>query len=166
MLCDSPGRTSFAAWLQVNGREGEATQIDLPLSTWQRLRDTALIAKARLLHQLLTAALATDAAALGDYGLSPAEAAQLQKETQDFETIVADPAAAISRRRALTLALRPKFREVAALLEKMDRLVLRFRRSAPGQAFAEAWSTSRTIRDLGQAAAPVQNPEPPTQPAA
>ena len=30
----------------------------------------------------------------------------------------------------------------------MDRLVLRFRRTEPGAAFAAAWTTSRIIRDL------------------
>ena len=139
---------NLAAWLEENGRDGEAAQIDLSLTAWQRLRDTALIAKARLLHQLLTAAIASDAAALAEYDLTTAEAGILKKETEDFEKIVADPAAAISRRRALTLTLRPKFAEVSDLLGKMDRLVLRFRRSAPGTAFAEAWDAARIIRDL------------------
>jgi hypothetical protein len=39
----------------------------------------------------------------------------------------------------------------------MDRLVLRFRRTEPGAAFAGAWDTSRIIRDLGAAA---DEPEP------
>jgi hypothetical protein len=38
------------------------------------------------------------------------------------------------------------------LLKKMDRLVLRFRRTEPGAAFAGAWSASRIIRDLGGSA--------------
>jgi dTDP-4-dehydrorhamnose reductase len=45
-------------------------------------------------------------------------------------------------------------REVAALLTKMDRLVLRFRKSEAGTRFADTWQATRTIRDLGQAAAP------------
>jgi hypothetical protein len=56
---------------------------------------------------------------------------------------------------------RPKFREVAELLTKMDRLVIRFRKSAPGAAFADAWTASRIIRDLGSSGSG-EEPEPPT----
>ena len=63
-------------------------------------------------------------------------------------------------RRALTLALRPKFQEVGVLLKKMDRLVLRFRRTEPGTAFAAAWQASRIIRDLGGSAPAEPEPAP------
>ena len=149
---------ALADWYEENGREGDSAQIDLSLSAWERLRDTELIAKARLLHQKLTAALAENPTALTEHGLTEADATLLAKELGDFEKITADPSAAISRRRALTLALRPRFQEVGALLKKMDRLVLRFRRSEPGTAFAAAWATSRIIRDLGESA-PAE-PEP------
>ena len=158
-LAHQIGQT-LADWYEENGREGDAAQIDLSLTAWQRLRDTDLIGKAKLLHKKLTAALAENPAGLAAHDLTPADATLLAKETADFEEIVADPAAAISRRRALTLALRPKFREVAELLTKMDRLVTRFRRTAPGTAFADAWTTSRIIRDLGSSA-PGEEPEPP-----
>jgi hypothetical protein len=151
---------ALAGWFEDQGRVADAAQIDLSRSTWQGLRDADLIAKARLLHGKLSAALAEDAAALLDYGLSPADATLLAKETADFEAIVANPAAAISGRKALTSSLRPKFREVTALLAKMDRLVLRFRKSEPGTRFADAWQATRIVRDLGEAAAP--QPAPPT----
>lgn len=151
---------ALAAWFEDHGREAEATPIDLSLSTWQGLRDVELIAKAKLLHGKLTAALATDATALADYGLEPADATLLAKETSDFEEIVADPAAAISGRKALTQALRPKFREVSELLAKMDRLVLRFRKTEAGRHFAAAWKNARIVRDLG-----ISKPAEPTPPA-
>jgi hypothetical protein len=156
-LAHEIGQT-LADWYEENGREGDSAQINLSLTAWQRLRDTELIAKARLLHQKLTAALAENPTELADYDLSPADAILLAKETADFEKITADPAAAISRRRALTVTLRPKFAEVGQLLKKMDRLVFRFRRTEPGAAFAGAWETSRIIRDLG-GSAPAE-PEP------
>ena len=65
---------------------------------------------------------------------------------------------AISRCRSLTTALHPKFREVAELLAKMDRLVLRFRRDEPGTRFAAAWDAARIIRDLGGAASATPTP--------
>lgn len=38
------------------------------------------------------------------------------------------------------------------LLGKMDRLVLRFRKTEGGARFAAAWKAARTIRDLGGSA--------------
>ncbi len=147
-------------WYEENGREGDAAQIDLSLTKWQRLRDTELIAKSKLLHGKLTSALATDATALGEYDLTDADATQLAKETADFEKVTADPSAAISRRKALTVALRPKFREAAVLLRKMDRLVPRLRRNPGGEDFAAAWKASRTIRDLGGNGGGTETPPP------
>jgi hypothetical protein len=143
-------------WYEENGRDGDAAHIDLSLSSWQDLRDSELIAKSRVLQQKLTDALASDAAALADYGLAADDATQLDKELGDFEKITADPSLAISKRRSLTVTLRPKFREVSQLLKKMDRLVPRFRKTEPGTAFANAWSAARIIRDLGGSA-----PQPP-----
>jgi hypothetical protein len=160
-LAHEIGQT-LADWYEENGREGDSAQINLSLTAWQRLRDTELIAKARLLHQKLTAALAENPTELADYDLTPADATLLAKETADFEKITADPAAAISRRRALTVTLRPKFAEVGQLLKKMDRLVLRFRRTEPGAAFAGAWTASRLIRDLGASAPAAAEPVIPT----
>jgi hypothetical protein len=148
-------------WYEENGRDGEAAHIDLSLSSWQDMRDPALIAKARVLHLKLTEALATDAAALAAYGLAADDATQLAKELADFEKITADPSLAISKRRSLTVALRPRFREVSQLLKKMDRLVPRFRKTEAGTAFANAWDATRIIRDLG-GSAPGENPEPQT----
>ena len=150
-LAHELGQT-LADWYEENGREGDSAQIDLSLSAWQRLRDTELIPKVRLLHTKLTAALTENPAELAEHALTPADATLLAEELAEFENITADPAAAISRRRALTLALRPKFAEIGRLLKKMDRLVLRFRRTEPGTAFAAAWQASRIIRDLGTAA--------------
>ncbi len=49
---------ALAGWFQDHGREADAAPIDLALSTWQRLPDTDLLAKAQLLHTKLTGALA------------------------------------------------------------------------------------------------------------
>ena len=149
---------ALAGWFESVNRQADAARIDLSLSAWQRMRDTELIAKARLLHQDLNSALATNAAELADYGLELNDAIALAKETADLETIIASPAAAISGRKALTSTLRPKFREVGELLGRMDRLVLRFRKTADGKRFADTWQATRIIRDLGQAAPAQQTP--------
>jgi hypothetical protein len=143
---------ALAGWFEDQGRNAAAAAIDFSLSTWQGLRDVELIAKAKLLHEKLTGALDADAAALVEYGLDAADATQLAKETDDFEKLVATPAAAISSKKALTQALRPSFSEVSALLRKMDRLVLRFRKTESGAQFAAAWKAARIVRDLGESA--------------
>ena len=150
----------LADWYEENGREGDSAQIDHSLSTWQRLRDTELIAKARVLNTKLTEALASDPAALDDYGLTADDATQLAKELADFELITADPSAAISRHRSLTVILRPRFAEIGQLLKKMDRLILRFRRTEAGAEFANAWTASRIVRDLGGSAPAEPAPAP------
>jgi hypothetical protein len=58
--------------------------------------------------------------------------------------------------------LRPRFREISELLKKMDRLVLRFRKTETGAAFASAWTASRIVRDLGAAAPAGPEPTPPS----
>lgn len=143
---------ALADWFEDQNNHADAAQIDIPLRAWQRMRDVELVAKAKLLHAKLTAALAADATALADYGLDAADATLLAKETADFEQIIADPAAAIAGRKTLTAELRPKFREVSQLLAKMDRLVLRFRKTEDGRNFAAAWKNARIIRDLGESA--------------
>ena len=100
----------------------------------------------------LTEALASDATALAEYDLTADDATLLGKDLADCEKITADPAAAISPRRSLTVTLRPKFQGISQLLKKIYRLVLRLRRTEPGTAFAAAWQASRIIRDLGTAA--------------
>ena len=152
--------SALAAWFEDLGRRADAAPIDLSLTNWQRLRDTELLAKARHLHQSLNDAIAENAASLADYGLDAADATLLAKETADFEAIIADPAAAISGRRALTASLRPRFREVGDHLAKMDRLVLRFRKSEAGTRFADAWAAARIIRDLGSRSASEETPAP------
>lgn len=150
---------TLAGWFEANGRNADAAQIDLSLTAWQKLRDTDLIGKAKLLETLLAAALADHAASLAEYDLTPADAVALAQEIKGFEDLVAAPSAAISRRRALTTALRPDFRKVSEILEELDRLVLRFRRTEPGARFAEAWQAARIVRDLGRGAG--ETPPPP-----
>ena len=152
---------ALADYFLDNNREADAAEIDLSRSAWDRLRDPALLAKAKLLKQKLDAALATDAAALADYGLTPADPAALAKETADYEAIIAAPATAISVRRAHTRALRPSFRDAADILKSLDRLVRRFSSAPNGPRFIDAWTAARVIRDLGSHVTPPQEPTPP-----
>ena len=149
----------FAEYLNDLGREGEAAEFELSLSGWQGLRDTVLLAKATLLKTRLTAALAADAPGLAGYGITPADLVLYTKELADYEKVIQNPSGAIATRKALTAALRPDFREVLNILLSMDRLVLRFRGTPEGKAFAANWKTARIVRDLG---GNNPDPEPPT----
>jgi hypothetical protein len=157
---------ALAGWFDDHGRHADAVPIDLTLPQWQRLRDTALLEKAKFLHRSLTVTLGDHAASLAEHGLGAADAAALAKETADFEAIIAAPIAAISRRSAYTRALRPLFREVSDLLARMDRLILRFRRSDAGLRFVDSWHAARALRHLGGRRAGEETPaEPATPPA-
>ena len=140
---------ALADYFLDHNREGDAAEIDLSRSAWTRLRDAALLAKAKLLQQKLDAALAADAAGLADYGLTATDSLALAKETADYEAIIAAPATAISIRRAHTRALRPTFREAGDMLKSLDRLVTRFAKEPDGPRFIDAWTAARVIRDLG-----------------
>lgn len=149
---------TLADYFDDNGREADAAKVDLSRSGWRRLRDTALLAKAELLKSLLNAALAADTPGLAGYGITAADGAALSKELADYAALVAAPSGGISTRRALTLALRPSFREASALLSSLDRLVNRFRSQPGGPAFIANWRTARIIRDLGESAPPATPP--------
>lgn len=151
---------ALSVFLEDNQREGEAAEIDLSLNAWSRLRDAALLAKANLLKDRLRAILDTEALPLlAQYGITEQDHTDLTTEIADYAGVIASPSGGIATRKALTAALRPAFREVSATLKAMDRLVLRFRNSAPGTAFADNWKTARVIRNLG---ANSPEPVPPT----
>lgn len=150
---------AFAAYLEDNNREAEAAEIDLSLSAWRRLRDTALLTKATLLETRLTAELLASPGPLLPYGLEPADLNALSSEIGDYRNVIASPSGGIATRKALTAALRPSFREVSVILKSMDRLALRFRSTPAGKAFADNWKTARVVRDLG-----ANNPDEPVPP--
>ncbi len=128
----------------------------MSLSAWRRLRDTALLAKATLLKTRLRAALDNeDLVALAEYGIAESDYTLYSKELADYQAVVESPSGGIATRKALTAALRPDFREVSVLLKSLDRLVLRFRTTDAGKAFAENWKNARVIRNFG-----ATNPEP------
>lgn len=154
---------SLADWYLEQGREGDAAQINLSVSAWHRLRNTELIAKARLLHKKLLECLGSHAKELEEHDLTTEEAKLLESKLAAYEDLVAGPVAAVSRRKSITRSLRPQFREVSRLLTKMDRVLPRFRRTDAGATFARAWEASRNVRDLG-VSKPAEPATKPTEP--
>jgi hypothetical protein len=150
---------ALADYFTDKNRESEAAEIDLSLSAWGRLRDTALLAKATLLKTRLRTAIDSDTPGVLPYGITETDHTNLVKELTDYAAVIESPSGGIATRKALTAALRPSFREVSVILKSMDRLVLRFRSTVPGKAFADNWFTARVVRNLG-----ANNPEPPAPP--
>lgn len=135
-----------------------AAKYDFQISGWRRLRDEVLLNKARL--------LATDAglfiAAGADYGITPAAIAKLDKEADDYETIITAPVNAIGERSTLTAGLLPKSREIAELFDQMDDLAIQFRGTPAGDAFVATWLASDQIIDRGSS--PGTGATPPAPP--
>lgn len=148
----------LAGYHEDAGREAEAAMTDYSATRWHTMRDTSLLEKARLVHQKLLASLDTDAAGLEEHGLDAADATALLKEIGEYAEIIQSPQAAKASRKALTLSLRPRFREISLILQSMDRLAPRFRSTEAGKQFAASWKNARNIIDLGHGPAPT----PPT----
>ncbi len=156
----------LADYFHDANREQDAAAVDFPISAWRRLRGEHLLNRAGLLATTLANALAADAPALAGYGLTPDDSIALTAAITAYRDSIAQPAGAIAERKALTASLDTSYRAVAALLESMDRLVLRFRGTGGGRAFAAAWQAARIIRDHGHGpATPAPAPAPPAPPA-
>jgi len=125
-----------------------AEKYDITLSGWRRLRDEALIGKARQLEADATALLGISESE--DYGLTAAAVAALASETDDYQALVATPRRAISERHVLTASLNPKSREVAALFDQLDDLALQFAGTPEGDAFVTAWQAAGRVIRRGQ----------------
>ena len=158
----------LADYFHDENREQSAAAVDFPISAWRRLRGEHLLNRANLLATTLARALAADAAALAGYGLTPDDSTALAAAIDAYRDSIAQPSGAIAERKALTGSLDAAYRAVATLLESMDRLVLRFRGTDGGRAFAAAWQAARIIRDYGHGPAtppPAPSPVPaPPQP--
>jgi hypothetical protein len=153
--------SALAGYHEDAGREAEAAMTDYPLTRWQAMRETSLLEKARLVHLKLLAAIAADADGLEQHGLNTEDATALLKEIEEYARIIESPQAAKATRKALTLSLRPRFRDISELLQSMDRLVLRFRSTPAGKQFAASWKSARRINQLGHGPAPeVPVPQP------
>ncbi len=130
--------------------ETSAAKYDFPISGWRRLRDEALLQKARLLQADATALTAgPQAITATGYGITPASIAAFKKEADDYEAYVAAPAAAISARALLTASLTPKSRAIMILFDQLDDLALQFRGTPSGDAFVTAFLATDPIIPRG-----------------
>ena len=142
-----------------HGHEDLSAQVDFSISTWRKLREESLVARARIVEKNLSDTLADDTAGLVDYDLTAADLTALSGAITSYNDIIQNPQAAIANRKALTKAARPSFRDMSVIFGSLDKLVLRFRKTDAGRQFVDAYLASRIVRDLGTGPA---TPTPPT----
>ncbi|MEM7010241.1 MAG: hypothetical protein AAF585_02055 [Verrucomicrobiota bacterium] len=127
-----------------------AAKYDLPISSWRRLRDEALLQKARQLQEdANTVATGADAANADLYGVNPDAVALLTKEADDYEAFIVAPQEAIADRSAMTASLPAKSRAVRAKFDELEDYLPQFQGTANGDAFVAAYLASTQIIDRG-----------------
>ena len=137
------------------GDEATAAKYDMPLSGWRRMRDEALLLRARLLEtDATTLATGPNAVTAALYGVTPAAVALLASEGDDYDELVVAPQAAIGGRSALTGSLPTKSREAAALFAQLEDFLPQFGSTAEGFAFVAAYLESTMIIERGRGPAP------------
>lgn len=132
-------------------KEADASKFDRPRSAWTRLRDLALLGKAREVREAVEA-LAADAAtkeAAEEYGLSAEAAAKLGKEYDDYEAIVSLPRQSAATRAGLTKQLKDRTNAVAEKFDSLDNLIEQFEERPEGRNFIAAYKKARVIVDRG-----------------
>jgi len=152
--------SSLAAYFEDQNQHDKAAEVDLSRSGWRKLRDEQLLARAKTVSQRLGEELAGNGATLAPYAMAATDKTALDKEIVDYEKIIRSPQTAIAGRRAITLSLRPHFREVSEVLSSMDKLVLRFANTEAGKAFVSAYQSARVIRESGGNPGPIETTPP------
>lgn len=101
---------------------------------------------------------------LADYGKTPADLTQQQKEIDDYVAILAKPRTAIGTRATATSKLVELFQQGDGLLKnQLDKLMLNYQTSEPK--FYNKYQNARIIVDLGVRHEPEQPQEPEVPPA-
>lgn len=99
---------------------------------------------------------------LADYGKTPTDLTNLQKEINDFADILAKPRTAIGTRATATSKLIELFQQADDLLKnQLDKLVVNFQTTNP--IFYNKYQNARIIIDLGRRGENDEQPAPPTE---
>ncbi|HLT48062.1 MAG TPA: hypothetical protein VK002_12585, partial [Rubricoccaceae bacterium] len=128
----------LAAWAAAAGDLALAAQMDLHVTDFTQTRDQDARALAVLVHEKATA----HAADLADYGVEPADLADLDTRIQAFADAIGAPRHAIAERKLQTEALDSLFDQMDQLLtQRLDRIVEQFK----GTPFYSEYRTARTL---------------------
>lgn len=141
-----------------------AGHYDQPITGWRKLRDEALLQRARRLEvDAGTLATGPDAATAEEYGITPASVAALKKEADDYAAVITQPQGAIDERVVLTQTLPAKSREVSAKFDEVADLILQFKAAPGGPEFIGRYLKASQIMDRGHGPRP-EDPEGPADP--
>ncbi|MCA9165669.1 MAG: hypothetical protein KDA62_21930 [Planctomycetales bacterium] len=152
--------TTVGLYFQAAGNEADAAKVDFAESVWRRMPEQELIATSRVLIDLMNSILAeVSPESAAEWGITPETVSSVQKESDDFAAIAADPQSLIAKRKALTSSLRAEFRAVTDKFDVLDRLINHFTTTPAGAAMATAYRNARNIIERGHRRKPT-DPDP------
>jgi len=135
---------ALTLWFRKQNSETEAEQVSLTESAWRKLAGQELLnAAQRVIDHATALSSGPAAAAVAEYGITPAAVQALQKEWDDFDQIINSPGVAQTLRKVLTKGLRPAFNLVEAKFTELEALMVQFRKTEAGRAMIAAWDDAR-----------------------
>ena len=132
------------AYASIIGDNELRDKVSYSPSYLRNSRDNTLKDISQVIHDEADKVIAN----LADYGKTPADLAQLQKEIDDFAAILAKPRTAIGTRSTATTRLVELFQQGDDLLKnQLDKLMISYQNSEP--VFYQTYQNGRIIVDLG-----------------
>ncbi len=153
--------SALVVHFSTTGDASRRAKADLTPSSVARLRSQELLTTAREIQDLATGALSEPGA--DGCGITAERIVRFSETIEVFAKVLTHPRSQVTTRGALLNEIGKEVARFLGVLEHLDRLVLQFGVTAPGQEFIEAWRRSRVIVDLGGAIP--KRVTPPTTPA-
>ena len=144
ILCETAAKIAGAisAYASATGSETLKHEMNLPVSTLQRSRDEALVPRC----QMILDRARSNAAALDNYGIKPAQLTELQTATDNYAAQTTNPRQAVSQRKTVNANLDALFKETDHILkDQMDKLIELYRADHPD--FVNTYFETRIIVD-------------------
>lgn len=140
----------------------EASGWDLALTDWRRMRENALLEKAKALRTVALSLTTGTPPPGAPFGITADAVNSLGDVIDDYQVIIGGPGAARAGRKAKTAALRPRYRVVDGLLEDIDDLIIALKnKSDAHRLFVESYFNARRI---GGHTPPDEEENPPASP--
>jgi hypothetical protein len=128
----------------------QAAKYDFPLSSWRRLRDEALIQRARQLEaDVIALANGPSSGDANNYGINLAAIATLTKDADDYAAFIVAPQNTLAARSELTASLPQLSRATAILFDQIEDLLPQFSNTPLGAIFVNHYRASTQIIDRG-----------------
>jgi len=128
----------------INGDNELRDKVSYSPSYLRNSRDNILKDISQVIHDEADKVIAN----LADYGKTPADLTQLQKEIDDYAAILAKPRTAIGARATATTNLVELFKQGDNILKnRLDKLMVSYQNSEP--VFYQTYQNARNIVDLG-----------------